>query len=177
MFRRLFLAVFPIVTALAVASHAQAPAADWPQWRGAHRDGAAASFAEPKAWPEQLTRRWKVEVGLGYSAPILVGTRVFAFSRQEPNEVMRAIDVTSGNVVWETSYAAPFKPSPAATRRHGTGPKSTPTFANGRLFTLGMSGIVSAFDAQSASSCGRSRRRPSSRCITRRCRRSSTAGW
>jgi outer membrane protein assembly factor BamB len=127
---------------------AQAPPADWPQWRGAGRDGAAASFSEPRAWPEQLTRRWNVEVGLGYSAPILVGARVFAFSRQDPNEVMRALDVASGNVVWQASYAAPFKPNPAATRRHGTGPKSTPTYANGRLFTLGMSGMVSAFDAQ-----------------------------
>src|SRR2546428_13666272 len=31
--------------------------------------------------------------------------------------------------------------------RHEKGPKSTPTFANGRLYTLGMSGIVTAFDA------------------------------
>ena len=32
-------------------------------------------------------------------------------------------------------------------RPHGAGPKSTPTFANGRLFTLGMTNIVTAFDA------------------------------
>jgi len=38
---------------------------DWTQWRGPNRDGAVASFTEPKAWPEQLTQRWKVEVGLG----------------------------------------------------------------------------------------------------------------
>jgi outer membrane protein assembly factor BamB len=35
----------------------------------------------------------------------------------------------------------------AATARHGPGPKSTPTFANGRLFSFGMSSIVTAFDA------------------------------
>jgi outer membrane protein assembly factor BamB len=127
----------------------QAAAPDWPQWRGARRDGAAASFAEPKTWPDALTRQWSVEVGLGYAAPILVGTRVFAFSRQEPDEVLRSLDVATGKVLWETKYAAPFTPSPAATRRHGTGPKSTPTYADGRIFTLGMSGIVSAFDAQS----------------------------
>jgi outer membrane protein assembly factor BamB len=34
-----------------------------------------------------------------------------------------------------------------ATAPHGPGPKSTPTFANNRLFTLGISGIVTAFDA------------------------------
>lgn len=134
------------LTALAVLS-AQGNQTDWPQWRGSNRDGAAASFAEPKAWPEQLTRKWKVEVGLGYSAPITAGNRVYAFSRQEPNEVMRALDAETGNIIWETSYPAPFTPNPAATRTHGPGPKSTPTFANGKLYTLGMSGIVTAFDA------------------------------
>jgi outer membrane protein assembly factor BamB len=34
-----------------------------------------------------------------------------------------------------------------ATAPHGPGPKSTPAFANNRLFTLGISGIVTAFDA------------------------------
>jgi outer membrane protein assembly factor BamB len=121
--------------------------ADWPQWRGLNRDGAAASFADPSSWPEALRRRWKVEVGLGYAAPITVGDRVFMFTRQEPNEVLRAIDAGTGKTVWEATYPAPFAPNPAATRTHGTGPKSTPTFANGRLYTLGMSGIVTAFDA------------------------------
>jgi outer membrane protein assembly factor BamB len=119
---------------------------DWPQWRGPNRDGTLTAFAEPKAWPEQLTRRWKIEVGTGYATPIVVGNRVFAFSRQEEKEVMRAIDADSGKIVWETGYAAPFKMNPA-TARHGPGPKSTPTYANGRLFTLGISGIVTAFDA------------------------------
>ena len=59
---------------------------------------------------------------------------------------MRAIDADSGKVIWETRYPAPFKMNPA-TERHGPGPKSTPTYTNGRLFTLGMSGIVTAFDA------------------------------
>jgi outer membrane protein assembly factor BamB len=35
----------------------------------------------------------------------------------------------------------------SSTARHGPGPKSTPAFADGRLFTMGMSGIVTAFDA------------------------------
>src|SRR6202158_2092179 len=120
--------------------------ADWPQWRGPNRDGTLATFVEPRTWPARLNRRWKIEVGTGYATPIVVGNRVYAFSRQDENEVMRAIDAGSGKVVWETSYPAPFKMNPA-TARHGPGPKATPTYANGRLFTLGMSGIVTAFDA------------------------------
>ena len=119
---------------------------DWPQWRGANRDGAAA-FTAPAAWPDALNLKWKVEVGLGYAAPIVVGDRVYAFSRQDDNEVMRALDATTGKMVWESKYVATFKPNPAATTKHGTGPKSTPTFADGRLFTLGMSGMVTAFDS------------------------------
>lgn len=118
----------------------------WPQWRGTGRDGTA-SFSAPAAWPETLAKKWQVEVGTGYSAPITVGDRVYAFSRQGEDEIMRALDVASGKVIWETKYNATYKPNPAATRTHGTGPKSTPTFADGRLFTFGMSSIVSAFDA------------------------------
>jgi len=119
---------------------------DWPGWRGANRDGAA-TFAVPSAWPERLTLKWKVDVGLGYSAPIAVGDRVYAYSRQGEDEVMRALDAATGKTLWESKYNATFKPNAAATRTHGTGPKSTPTFADGRLYTLGMSGIVTAFDA------------------------------
>src|SRR5262245_17965813 len=118
----------------------------WPQWRGPNRDGTLAAFTEPRAWPEQLNQKWKIEIGTGYATPIVVGNRVYAFSRQEENEVLRAIDADSGKILWETKYPASFKMNPA-TSRHGPGPKSTPTFANGRLFTLGISGIVTAFDA------------------------------
>jgi outer membrane protein assembly factor BamB len=139
------LAGFAIVgLTAAVAGQNRAP--DWPQWRGPNRDGTLPGFSEPSSWPERLTQRWKIDVGTGYATPIVVGNRVYAFTRQQENEVMRAIDADTGKVVWETSYPAPFKMNPA-TARHGPGPKSTPTYANGRLFTLGMSGIVTAFDA------------------------------
>jgi outer membrane protein assembly factor BamB len=118
----------------------------WPQWRGVNRDGAAA-FAVPASWPDKLNLKWKVEIGTGYAAPLLVGERVFTFSRQDEDEVMRALDAATGKTVWESKYNATYKPNPAATTRHGTGPKSTPTFADGRLYSLGMSGIVTAFDA------------------------------
>ena len=119
---------------------------DWPQWRGSNRDGAG-SFTIPKSWPEKLTLKWKVDVGTGYAAPITVGDRVYAFSRQGEDEVMRALDAATGKTIWETKYNATYKANPAATRTHGTGPKSTPTFADGRLYTLGMTGAVTAFDA------------------------------
>jgi outer membrane protein assembly factor BamB len=68
------------------------------------------------------------------------------FSRQGENEVMSALDPASGNVLWRTSYPAPFTMQSAAAR-HGPGPKSTPVFSNGRLYSIGMTGVVTAFDA------------------------------
>jgi outer membrane protein assembly factor BamB len=125
-----------------------AEAQDWPQWRGPNRDGQVAAFRAPASWPAMLTERWKAEVGTGYATPILVGDRIYMFSRQGEEEVMTALDAGSAKVLWRTSYPASFKMNPA-TARHGPGPKSTPTFADNRLFTLGMTGVVSAFDARS----------------------------
>lgn len=119
---------------------------DWPQWRGPNRDGSLASFTEPKSWLDALSLRWKIQIGTGYATPIVVGNRVYAFSRQNEDEVLRAIDVATGKVIWVLTYAAPFKMNPATARR-GPGPKSTPAFADGRIFTMGMSGMVTAFDA------------------------------
>jgi outer membrane protein assembly factor BamB len=122
-------------------------AQDWPQWRGPNRDGAIAAFSEPASWPERLAQRWRVEVGLGYATPLLVGDRLYVFARQGDNEVMQALDAASGKIIWQTGYPATFEMI-RQTVRHGPGPKSTPTYDNGRLFTLGMTGTVTAFDAQ-----------------------------
>ena len=119
---------------------------DWPQWRGPNRDGSVASFTPPNVWPERLNQKWKVDVGLGYATPLLVGNRLYMFSRRGENEVMAALDVESGKVLWQTGYPAPFTMDKAAAP-HGPGPKSTPAFAEGKLYAIGMSGIVTAFDA------------------------------
>ena len=138
------IAILTVLTAIAAVVAGQ----DLPQWRGPNRDGAVLSLAEPASWPAELTRQWTVDVGLGYATPILVGERIYVYSRQGDDEVMLALDAGSGDVIWRSGYPAPFRMNRAATSRHGAGPKSTPAFADGRLFTLGMSGIVTAFDAE-----------------------------
>ena len=70
------------------------------------------------------------------------------FSRQGEREVMSALDADSGKVLWQTGHRAPFTMH-SATTQHGPGPKSTPVFANGRLYSIGMTGIVTAYDAAS----------------------------
>jgi outer membrane protein assembly factor BamB len=131
------------MTTLAGSSYPQ----DWPQWRGPNRDGAT-SFNTPASWPDSLQQQWQVEVGLGYATPLLVGDRIYMFSRQGDDEVMTALDVDTGETIWRTSYAAPFAMF-AATARHEAGPKSTPAYSDGRLFSFGMSSILTAYDADS----------------------------
>lgn len=126
----------------------QDTAGDYPQWRGINRDGAAAAFVTPLAWPDQLTQQWRVETGLGYATPILIGDRVFTFGRQNQEEVVMALNAKNGMVVWRTAYNAPYRDNPG-TSRHGPGPKSTPLFHNGKLYTLGINGVVSALAASS----------------------------
>jgi outer membrane protein assembly factor BamB len=144
--RALLLAGVFCVTATLV--EAQRPSADVTQWRGAARDGVVTGLTIPQAWPETLTERWKIEIGTGYATPLVVGDRVYQFSRIGDNETMTALDATSGKILWQSGYAATFTMNPA-TKQHGPGPKSTPVFFNGRLYSIGMTGTVTAWDAAS----------------------------
>ena len=121
---------------------------DWPQWRGPQRDGHLAGFVAPESWPAKLEQQWEVEVGTGHCSPVVVGDQVFVFSRQDENEVVRSLNLADGRERWSRSYSAPYEMNPAA-RGHGKGPKSTPVVADGRLFTLGISGILSCWEADS----------------------------
>jgi outer membrane protein assembly factor BamB len=145
-FKQHALAAIVLVTGLSTAIHGQNRGPDWTQWRGQNRDGAVTGFSTPTSWPENLIQKWKVDVGLGYASPIVVGNRLYMFSRQGGDEVMSALDGDTGKVVWRTGYPVTFTMHSAAVK-HGMGPKSTPTFSGGRLFSIGMTGIVTAFDA------------------------------
>jgi hypothetical protein len=133
------------IGALGVSPFAQ-NVLDYPQWRGQARDGAAAGFIEPGAWPQALKRLWKVDVGEGYATPLVIGDVVYVFTRRDEQEVVTALDAATGRQRWQSQYPVPYTPS-QPTKVHGAGPKATPLFLDGKLFTQGISGIVSAFDA------------------------------
>jgi outer membrane protein assembly factor BamB len=120
-------------------------AQDWPQWRGANRDGAITGFTAPKTWPDQLKQIWKTPVGVGHSSPLVIGARVYLHSRQAENEVAAAYDLKTGRTIWQDSYPIAYTMHTAATG-HGKGPKSTPVYSNGKLYTLGITGVLSCYD-------------------------------
>lgn len=145
---RLFVAA-AVLIGLAMNAFAQSSAQDYPQWRGRNRDGEASAFIAPQTWPEKLTRRWKVEVGEGYATPIVIGSKVYVFTRRNGNETLLTLNAANGKIIWQTGYPAPPLAKGSVAAKHGDGPKATPLFHQGKVYTLGLSGIVSAFDAAS----------------------------
>ncbi len=135
----IFVVVAYVVIVVAAVS------ADWPQWRGPARDGVASSFTVPATWPAQLTKRWQVNVGVGHASPVITGNRVIVHARQGHREIVSAYDLANGTQLWQDGVDAPYTMNRAALG-HGPGPKSTPAIADGRVFTLGISGIFSAHD-------------------------------
>ncbi len=102
----------------------------------------------PAAWPATLTQKWKIPVGSGYATPIVANGRVYVHARNGEQETITAFDAATGKPIWNDAHAAPYKVNPAAAS-HGPGPKSSPVLANGRLYTFGISGILSCLDAAS----------------------------
>ena len=126
--------------AAASASFAQ----DWSQWRGPSRDGQLSATAVPKAWPTSVKEAWRVAVGEGYSSPVVSGRRVFVHSRRDPEEVVTAVDLDTGKVLWEQKYQAPFAKNQYAVRM-AKGPNSTPLVVKDLVYSLGVTGVLSAW--------------------------------
>jgi outer membrane protein assembly factor BamB len=73
------------------------------------------------------------------------GGRVFVHSRQDPDEVVAALDLSTGQLVWSAKYQSSFNKNKYAASM-SKGPFSTPLVANGSVYTLGTSAVLSAFD-------------------------------
>ena len=134
--------VFVAASALIIAGDSRAQ--DWPQWRGASRDGKAAEFNAPKTWPKELTQKWKVTIGEGVATPALVSGKLYVFSRQEGNEITRCLDAATGKELWQDKYESLGATGPA---QGYSGPRSSPTVADGKVVTLGVRGTISCLDA------------------------------
>ncbi len=119
-------------------------AQDWPQWRGANRDGKVTGFKAPQQWPKELKLRWKTPVGTGDATPALVGDKLYVFTRQGVEEVTTCLEVERGEEQWMSKYVAQAVPRPADSH---PGPRSSPAVADGKVVTLGVGGVLSCLDA------------------------------
>jgi len=120
---------------------------DFPGWRGANRDGKVSGFTAPVSWPKELTKLWEVSVGLGDASPILVNNKLYLLVRQDTDEVLICLDaMKNGKWVWKTI----INPAPEITGPAGShpGPRSTPCYYDGKIYTLGANGVVACHDAK-----------------------------
>jgi len=137
--------IFFAAALLAFGFAQSANAQDWRQWRGPSRDGLATAANAPASWPDSLRRVWRVEIGEGYSSPIAADGRVFVHSRRDPDEIVTALDLASGKILWQQKYPATFDKNRYATKM-AKGPNATPLVLGNRLFTLGITGVLTAWD-------------------------------
>ena len=146
MTRRRLLYCALALTFVASSAATRAVGDSWPQWRGPARTGVLSDAEAPTAWPVNLAKGWSVEVGEGYSSPVAGNGRVFVHSRRDPDEVVSAIDLASGKVAWTQQYPAPMQKNPYA-KQMAKGPYSTPLLSGDRLFTLGTTAMLTAWNA------------------------------
>jgi outer membrane protein assembly factor BamB len=140
---------FVLCLAFAMAPPLPAPkvppkAKDVSQWRGPARDGVIPLTRS--TWPPTLRNAWSVKTGIGHSSPVVADGRVFVFSREGEDEMLEAFELGTGKELWAQAYPARYAVNPAAAS-HGKGPKATPVVSEGRVFTFGISGIASAYEA------------------------------
>jgi outer membrane protein assembly factor BamB len=134
---------FGVLTGMLVLVSA-APGADWPQWLGPNRDGSTDEKIAP--WKDPLKVLWKQPVGEGHSSPVVAGGRVYLHTRvkDKTEEQLAAFDAVNGKPLWQTGYErAAFK------SLFGNGPRATPAVAGGKVYTYGITGLLTCFDAAS----------------------------
>lgn len=114
--------------------------ADWPQWRGPHRDGKAVDTPIRTNWKESPpTHLWTIDgIGYGYGSIAQVGDHLYTTGYVDPKEVVSAIDLKTREIVWQT----PVGPIVKMGQPSWQGSRSTPTVVGDRIYVIASSGKV-----------------------------------
>ena len=120
---------------------------DWPQFRGALRDGISQAVGLADSWPEGgPPLLWEVELGEGYSSPAVVGKRIFLNDYDEQRSVwmVRCLELNSGKEIWRYEVAKRIRPNHAITR-------SVPATDGGFVFSIDPKCELHCVDARDGS--------------------------
>ncbi len=129
---------------------ASVAADDWPQWRGPNRDGRSAETGLLRQWPEEGPPLvWKADsAGIGLGAPSVADGKVFVMGNGERQGVEKewivCLDEQTGEQLWACKTGA--------IRYDGDGypgPRSTPTYADGKVYAMGLAGRLVCCNADS----------------------------
>ena len=130
-------------TTLQAAAVVKETEADWPGFRGPDRDGIIRGVRIATDWsaspPVEL---WRRLVGPGWSSFAVRGGLLYTQEQHGDDEVVACYSANTGEPVWRHRDATRFWEANA-----GAGPRGTPTISDGRVYTLGATGILNALDA------------------------------
>ncbi len=136
---------FLVATAAFLLLPGLAPAEDWLQWGGPHGDFTVESGALAESWPEDGPRQlWKRPLGEGYSSILFRDGRLFTMYRQGNEEIIVALDASTGKTVWEQRSSPKLWRD--MTHQFGRGPNATPLLIGDRLIAVDVAGRVQALD-------------------------------
>jgi outer membrane protein assembly factor BamB len=116
-------------------------AADWPQWRGANRDGISAEAVNrnwPAAGPKVL---WQASVGTGFSSVSVSRGHACTMGNTTNQDTVWCFDALKGKLLWKHAYASQLGP-----QYYEGGPGSTPAMESNRVFTISKWGDVFCLD-------------------------------
>lgn len=143
--RTLFLSTAGLVLLLVAAAPQGGSAADWPQHLGPRRDGISTEKALRFDWKENKPRElWKIPLGSGYGSPVIVGERLFVMARKGDRDFIYCLAADSGKEVWKHDAVATFRDE----QGQCSGPRSTPTYHDGKLYCLMSRGELLCLDAK-----------------------------
>jgi outer membrane protein assembly factor BamB len=116
---------------------------DWPGYRNALRDGIAHAQQIRTDWEQEPPKLlWKHPVGAGWGSFCVVGDRAFTQEQRGEEEMVVCYDVPTGKQIWTHTDPVRFSETLG-----GVGPRATPVFEEGRLYTMGGTGILNCLDA------------------------------
>ena len=116
----------------------------WTDFRGPNRDGRYEQMAIRTDWPAAgLEPVWSQPIGGGYASFVVADGRAFTVEERRDQEVMAAYDVATGRELWTHAWDAYFTEALG-----GSGPRATPTWHDGRIYSLGATGEFWCLDAE-----------------------------
>lgn len=117
---------------------------DWPQFRGAHRDGKSRETDLLKTWPASGPQVvWRAPLGEGYSSVAIANGAAFTMFDAGNDEYLACFDAATGKEKWRVRTDVKFRNS------WGNGPRATPTIVAGLVYTVSANAKLYAVEAQS----------------------------
>jgi outer membrane protein assembly factor BamB len=117
---------------------------DSPEFRGVNRDGVVTGAKLATDWSEHPPKElWRKKVGPSWSGIIVVDGHLVTQEQRGENEATVCYDAATGEEIWVHQDPARFEESLS-----GAGPRGTPTFANGRIYTFGGKGLLNCLKAE-----------------------------